>query len=51
MSFLKGAAQLLLIWFAIVATLAGAAFLMVTFDLMRDVARDVHPTHYVKGAV
>ncbi|MEI5996796.1 hypothetical protein H3V53_06160 [Paraburkholderia bengalensis] len=51
MSFLKGAAHLLLIWFAIVAVLTGTAFLMVTFDLMRDVTRDIQPAHYNKGAV
>lgn len=35
MSLLKGAAHLVLIWVAVVATLAGAALLMATFDLMR----------------
>lgn len=39
MSFFKGLAHLLLIWFAIVAVLAGTAFLLATFDLMREVAR------------
>lgn len=35
MSIVKGLAHLLLIWFAIVAILAGTAFLMVTFDLLK----------------
>lgn len=39
MNIVKGLAHLMLIWFAIVAVLAGTAFLMATFDLMREVAR------------
>lgn len=34
MNFFKGLAHLMLIWFAIVAALCGAALLMATFDVM-----------------
>jgi hypothetical protein len=49
MNFIKGVAHLLLIWLAIVFTLAGAAFLMASCDLMGDLGRSTH-THYSKDA-
>jgi len=51
MSFLKGAAHLLLIWFAIVAVLAGTAVLTVAYDVLGNVVRDIQPAHYTKGSV
>jgi len=48
-NFIKGLAHLLLIWLAIVFTLAGAALVMATFDMMGDLGRSTH-THYSKDA-
>lgn len=42
MSIFKGLAHLLLIWFAIVAALCGAALLMATFDVMGNIGHSAY---------
>lgn len=45
MNFIKGLAHLLLIWLAIMVTLASAAFLIATFDMMGDLGPAIQIHH------